>query len=292
VAVADAGHIGSAAAACAVSQPALSEALKKLEERLNVTLFERTNRHVRPTHQGAELVDQARRVLEEARRFEDIAQNADGTLSGPLVLGVIPTLAPYLLPIALADLTGAFPNLQLIIKEAQTDALVDGLAAHHYDAILLALPTHLSSTIETVTLFDEPFAWVCRDDDPMAGRSVVTPGDIVDRKLLLLDEGHCLRSHALQVCQSPYARQPDGADFSASSIEMLRELVGMGFGTTLLPALAVRAGRGLQPPLTAVGMEGGSVFRRVSMAWRPQHPWAAHMPQVARIFSGAAEAYL
>ena len=238
VTLAETRNFARAAKACYVSQPTLSTQIKKLEDELGLALFERTNKRVMPTAAGFELIVQARVVLEEAEKLQQMAQQALDPMAGPLRLGVIPTLGPYLLPHLVPQLRADYPHLRLYLREDLTANLIERLRAGALDAILLALPIHTDG-LELIELFREPFVMALPKDSPLAGKSEVMETDLMGVQLLLLEDGHCLRDQALAVCGLP---QPRGSeDFRGSSLETLRQMVAAGVGCTLLPALAADA---------------------------------------------------
>ena len=198
VALADHGHFGRAAEACHVTQPTLSTQLKKLEDDLGVVLFERTNKALYVTAIGRKIVDQARKVLADAEAIVELARETTAPLSGPLTLGVIPTLGPYLLPWLVPLLNRVYPGLRPILCEDLTDNLVERLRAHRLDAAVLALPT-TGEDLEVRALFDEPFYFACPRDHPLARTETVSDVDLRGQRLLLLTDGHCLRDQA-RVC--------------------------------------------------------------------------------------------
>jgi LysR family hydrogen peroxide-inducible transcriptional activator len=236
VAVEEERHFHRAAERCFVSQPTLSGQLKKLEERLGVQLVERSTRQVVMTDVGLAVVTQARRVLSAARGIEDIAQSFHDPMAGELQLGLIPTLAPYLLPQIMPALKKRFPKLKLWLHEQQTAVLLERLRNAELDLLLLALPVTSEEFVET-DLFREPFWLAMPKGDPLAKRKQASLSDINERELMLLEEGHCLREHALDVCLT--AGASEYAAFHATSLETLRHMVGEGMGITLMPQLAL-----------------------------------------------------
>jgi DNA-binding transcriptional LysR family regulator len=192
VAIADHGHFGRAAEACHISQPTLSTQLKKLEDSLGVVLFERTNKALSVTPIGRKIVDQARKVLAEADALIELSRDSTAPLSGPLTLGVIPTLGPYLLPWLVPLLKQAFSALRLILNEDLTDNLIERLRAHRIDAAVVALPIE-GGDLESRPLFDEPFCFACPRDHPLACSKMISDADLRSQPLLLLTDGHCLR---------------------------------------------------------------------------------------------------
>lgn len=238
VTLAETRNFARAAKACYVSQPTLSTQIKKLEDELGLALFERTNKRVMPTPAGFDLIVQARVVLEEAEKLQQMAQQALDPMAGPLRLGVIPTLGPYLLPHLVPQLRADYPRLSLYLREDLTGNLIERLRSGALDAILLALPIQTDG-LELIELFREPFVMALPKDSPLAGKSEVMETDLMGVQLLLLEDGHCLRDQALAVCGLP---QPRGSeDFRGSSLETLRQMVAAGVGCTLLPALAADA---------------------------------------------------
>ncbi|SDG29274.1 LysR family transcriptional regulator, hydrogen peroxide-inducible genes activator [Limimonas halophila] len=287
-AVAAEGHVGRAAARCGVSQPTLSGALKKVEDDLGVTLFERSGRALALTAEGRSLVAQARRVLDEAGRFDEMARGFSRPLSGKLAVGVIPTLSPYLLPLCLKPLERAFPDLQLAVREATTDELLAGVGAHEHDALLLATPPADDARLDGEVLFDEPFYFLCHADGPLADRDSVAMAEVAEQPLMLLTDGHCLGDQARELCATVVGQGPWEADFSATSIETLRQMVAFGMGATLLPALAVHATGPLPESVRAIPIVDPRAGRRVRMVWRRRHPWADHLPAIARVLRETA----
>ena len=235
VTVAETMHFGRAAEACYVSQPTLSTQIKKLEDELGVRLFERTNKRVLLTPAGQVLIAQARVILEETATLQEMAQHTTDPMAGPLRLGLIPTLAPYLLPHIVPPLRATYPNLHLYLREERTARLVKDLHAGRLDAVLLALPIP-DDRLESIELFREPFVLALPVGHYLSDKAEVSEADLHGADLLLLEEGHCLRDQALAVCALP--TQPGSEEFKASSLETLRQMVAAGVGCTLLPALA------------------------------------------------------
>lgn len=239
VAVADHLHFGRAAEACHVSQPSLSAQIRELEEILGVALFDRTSRRVRPTPAGEAVAARARRVLAEAEALVDAARHAAEPLVGTFRLGVIPTLGPWYLPKVLPSLRAAFPDLRLYIREDLTDRLTALLDQGDVDAALLALPIDQEG-LEAEPLFEEPFLLAAPKESRLAHAGKVDLGELKGERLLLLEDGHCLRDQALEVCRMKGAG--DAEPFEATSLTTLKEMVASGLGVTLLPSLACAAG--------------------------------------------------
>jgi LysR family hydrogen peroxide-inducible transcriptional activator len=272
VAVDDLRHFGHAAERCHITQSTLSTQLRKLEDFLGVTLFERTNRPVTVTPIGESIVIRARRIIEEADQICDLARQDKGLLSSTLKIGIIPTLSPYLLPMFLEDLHLAHKQLRLVLREDLTANLIDALAAYEVDVLLLALPDDVHGLRE-LPLFNEPFWFAFPAADPLRDRSVIAENDLVGRRLLLLAEGHCLRGQALAVCGQQVRKSDAAADvLRANSLETICAMVAAGLGCTLLPALAV-------PRLTAAGsgvvarpFKASGATRRIGLLWRTAFP--------------------
>lgn len=239
VAAADHLHFGRAARACHVTQPTLSAQIQKLERTLGVQIFERTSKSVRLTSIGRIVVEEARGVLAATQRLTELATSERDPLSGPLALGVIPTLAPYLLPWLVPPLVAAFPRLELAFREQKTSDCLDDLAHHRLDAAILALPVSGTGLVAQ-PLFAEPFWFLVPKQHPLSRRKRVSLPDLAGERVLLLEEGHCLRDQALEICdRARVQREPTKSDFRATSLETLRHMVAAGMGTTLIPALAL-----------------------------------------------------
>jgi len=261
VAVADQGHFGRAAAACFVSQPTLSMQVRKLEEELGVTLIERLTRGIRLTPVGEQIVQRARSVLLEVADMQRVALDARDPYAGELRLGVIPTVAPFLLPRVLPAIRRALPKLGIELAEAQTAVLLAGLEGGQIDCAVLALPTgdpHLDECV----LYDEPFLLALPRQHPLARRKSVDLADLDGMRVLLLEDGHCLRDQALAICSA--AGAVENTNFRAASIETLRQMVRAGLGVTLMPALAARGDRSV----AYVPFRDGGPRRVVGLAFR------------------------
>ncbi len=269
VAVAEHRHFGRAAQACHVSQPTLSGQLLKLEQQLGVTLFERNNRHVSITPVGEKILEHARRALEEAGLVESVAKTSQDQLVGPLKLGVIPTLAPYLIPLILGPLREAYPRLTIELWEDITVSLLDRLRSQRLDAALLATEIP-ESDLTTVTLFDEPFLAALPAGHRLASRKKIDVADLAD-DLLVLADGHCLAGQAREACGRRGRSSEDLPQqaLQAASLETLANLVAAGYGTTLAPQLAAssmeRRGVVLRPLI-------GKASRTIRLASRPTFP--------------------
>ena len=236
LAVSEERHFHKAAARCHVSQPTLSGQLKKLEDELGVLLVERTNRQVTMTEVGLAVTEQARKVLYEAKVINEISQAYQDPMKGDLHLGIIPTIAPYLLPVIMPALNKTFTKMKFWLYEYQTHILLEKLERGDLDCLIVALPIEKHNFVE-IDLFREPFRLAVERGDSLVKQKQITLSDIANQEMLLLEEGHCLRGHALDVCQLVGAKA--GTQFQATSLETLRHMVGEGMGMTLMPELAV-----------------------------------------------------
>ena len=267
VALADREHFGRAAADCHVSQPTMSTQIKKLEEYLGVTLIIRNARAFSLTPAGQGVVVKARRIVCEVDEILAGTRKARAPLVGPLGLGGIPTLAPYLLPHLLPLVKGRYPRLQLILQEDLTERLLARLRDHQIEAALLALPL-AGDEFERMPLFEEPFWLACPPGHRLTQLNVITDADLFDERLLLLAEGHCLRGQALAACGRVMEDDEGTDDFRATSLETLCQLVAAGLGCTLLPALAAQLPAGLPPPYVVRLLRSPHAARRIGLLWR------------------------
>ena len=265
-------HFGRAAASCFVSQPTLSGQIKKLEDELGVTIFERTNRSVEITPIGDALLVHARLLLEQADAIEQVARAHQDPLAGPLRIGAIPTLSPYLMPLILVPLKRRYPQLKLVLFEEITDSLLRRLHQHELDAALLATPV-TDPDLESMPLFDEPFWLAHPRNHPLYDKDEITQEDLASIDLLLLSEGHCLTHQVMEVCHlADRPRDGEMADLRAASLETVLQLVGAGFGSTLVPALAIRGGWMTDSGIIARRLDIGDAYRRISLVYRRSFP--------------------
>lgn len=258
-------HFHRAADRCFVSQPTLSGQLKKLEQELGVQLVERSNRQVRMTEAGRAVSEQARRVLNEARAIKSIAQSFHDPMQGEIQLGLIPTVAPYLLPLIMPLFNKHYPDLKLWLHEQQTSVLLGKLRAAELDALILALPVE-TDEFEELDLFNEAFWLAVPKHEALAKKKRIGFTDIQDQEMLLLEEGHCLRGQALEVCFSAGAHE--NAGFRATSLETLRHMVGEGMGMTLIPELAIPRRRLKTDPVSYIPFRQPAPGRRIGMLYR------------------------
>lgn len=273
VAVVDHRHFGHAAEACHVSQPTLSTQLAKLEGYLGVKLFERNNRAVQVTAAGEQIAAAARLALDGARQVVEIARNSRDPLAGGLRLGVLPTLAPFLMPWLLRPMRKRFPKLQLALTEETTNHLIGRLHRHELDAAFLATPVADEPGLEAMPVFDEPFWLAAPRGHPLVRARQITRKDLSQTEVLLLSDEHCLKQQTLEVCRhrakAPASSMPD---LRASSLETLLELVAAGIGCTLIPALATRGPWARSARVQMRPLELNDAFRRVALVSRTTYP--------------------
>jgi LysR family transcriptional regulator, hydrogen peroxide-inducible genes activator len=286
VAVAEHKHFGRAAEACFVSQPTLSTQLKKLEETLGVTLIERSNRQVMLSPAGEQIVLQAQKVLREVNTLTAMAEQFRDPLGGDFRLGIIPTVAPYLLPNILGPLRKSFPNLRLQLTEAQTAQITRMLKQGDLDAVLLALPLN-EENIEEVALYKEPFLMAVSKSHAKAKLAHVSLRDLEEEEVLLLEDGHCLRDQALDVCNAHHA--VENTNFRATSLETLRQMVAANAGITLMPQLAVQA-KGSN--VRYIPFSGKPPYRMIGLCWRGTSTRAPLLQEMAKVLKSAVEQVL
>ncbi|MHB0973529.1 MAG: LysR substrate-binding domain-containing protein [Thiobacillus sp.] len=278
VALADHGHFGRAAEACFITQSTLSTQIKKLEDFLGVTLFDRSLKRVTPTPIGREILQAARNIVEESDRIRELARHAQDPMTRTLHLGVIPTLGPYYLPHALTLVHKKHPGLRLLLREEMTPQILEHLIDGKLDAGLLALPVN-DDTLRVEPLFHEPFFAALPAGHALAKQSVLKVSDIMKEKLLLLDEGHCLRDQALDVCGTGSRGREE---VRATSLETLRQMVAMGLGLTLLPALAVDAGaRQTRKAVEIRPFKSPPPGRTIGLVWRKRAPFPETFERLA-----------
>ena len=271
VAVARARHFGHAAEACFVAQPTLSVAIKKLEDELGVTLFERGGSEVSVTPLGAQIVAQAERVLEQTAAIKELAKQNKDPLAGPLRLGVIYTIGPYLLPPLVRKLIDNVPQMPLVLQENFTHKLLELLRQGELDAAIVALPLP-DHGMSMQTLYDEPFVVAMPRTHPWAGRKEIPADDLKLETMLLLGAGHCFRDQVLEVCpeMARYSSPGNGMQrtFEGSSLETIRHMVASGIGLTVLPRASVADMHDPHGLLTYVPFAHPAPSRRVVLIWR------------------------
>jgi len=265
VALADTGHFGKAAERSFVSQPTLSAQLKKLEEYLGVKLVERQPKNVQLTDVGKQVVIRARRMLDEGEEIISLARHNTDPFAGKLKLALIPTIGPYLLPRVMQKIRKALPQLGLMLYEHQTEPLVKRLRDGEIDVGIVALPI-AHEGLESRALYEEAFTVALPNHHALAAKAAIKVQDLEGQTLLLLEDGHCLRDQALEVCSRINVREAE--DFRATSLETLRQMVVAGLGITLLPETAVESPFGSQRGLTIRQFAKPAPTRTVGAVWR------------------------
>ena len=283
VAVAETLSFRRAAELCRVSQPSLSAQLAQVEDALGVRLFERDRRHVLITPAGVELVERARRVLIDADDLVQAAKRAGNPLTGTLRVGIIPTVSPYLLPSVTPRLRAAFPELTLAWVEEKTSVLSKQLDAGMLDAALLALEAELGE-VEHDVIAEDPFVLVAPPGTPLAKKkSPATTGELRGVDVLLLDEGHCFRAQALELCSTARAHE---LEFRATSLSTLVQMVAGGAGVTLLPALALEL-ETERADLRVRSFVAPAPHRTLALVWRRNSPLAPALRELAGVLRDA-----
>ncbi len=280
VALADTGHFGKAAEKTFVSQPTLSAQLRKLEEYLGVKLVERRPKNVRLTEVGKQIVVRARRMLDESNEIIALARNNTDPYSGKLKIALIPTIGPYLLPRVMKRIRKALPDLGLMLYEHQTEPLLKLLRDGDIDLGIMALPAPHDG-LESRELYQEEFTVALPNHHPLTDKATIKAQDLRGHRLLLLEDGHCLRDQALEVCSRVGVREAE--DFRATSLETLRQMVVAGLGITLLPELAVDSPFGSQRGLAVRRFAKPPRARRVGAVWRKSTTRAAAIQELCSI---------
>lgn len=282
VALAEHGHFGKAAEACHASQPTLSGQILKLEEELGITIFERSGRSVKVTAAGADILAHARRAIAEADEIQAIAKASRDPLAGPLNLGVIPTLCPYLMPFVLPRMAEELPKMPLVLTEDLTERLVEGVANGRLDAALIASEPQAPGLVSDI-LFDEVFRLALPADHRLAKQNSIATKDIDPQSLLLLTDGHCLRDQALTLCGAAGLSSEVGADMRAASLETLMQMTAAGYGMTLIPALALAEGKVLPKNLVIRKLKDTAMKRQIRLIARQKYPRAKAMETLGRL---------
>ena len=283
VAVADELSFRRAAARCRVSQPSLSAQLAQLEDVLGVRLFERDRRRVLVTAAGKDIVERARRLLADADALLDAGKRASDPFVGTLRVGVIPTIAPYALPSIAPRLRKRFPQLTVAWREDKTEVLAATLQAGELDAALLALEAEIGD-VDREIIADDPFVLAARHSDPLAKKATpVQTSELRGAEVLLLDDGHCFRDQALDVCTMGRARE---GEFRATSLTTLVQMVAGGSGVTLLPELAV-ATEAARAGLTVRPIASAKAHRTIALVWRKRSPLAPALHEIGSVMRDA-----
>lgn len=277
------GHFGRAADACAITQPALSLQIKELEKSLGIVLFERGARQVRLTNFGEEFALRARGILRSVDELEDLTRASLDLLQGRLRIGVIPTVAPYLLPTLIGNINRIHAGLDIHVRETLTPKLIQELAEGRIDTAIVALPVSESSFAE-VALFTENFVLVRPGEDD--GKPVPSRKSLRDMRLLLLEEGHCFRDQALSFCNIQSARPREG--LAGSSLSTLVQMVGAGIGVTFLPEMAI-AVETSSASVSIARFKKPQPSRTIGMIWRKTNPLAQQLLQISEVVRQSAE---
>ncbi|MBC2777291.1 LysR substrate-binding domain-containing protein [Parasphingopyxis marina] len=269
VALRDHGHFGKAAEACFVTQSTLSAGLRELESLIGITLVERTRRVVRFTPLGLAIADKAQRVLREAEELSEMARAAGNPLSGEMRMGVIPTIAPFLLPCILPKLRADWPDLKLFLREETSSAACESLQRGQVDCVLLALP-YRCGEVETAELFDDRLFVAFPKGEPENPPKMISPELLDEGRLLLLEDGHCLKDHVLAACNRPELRAE--ARMMGTSLHTLVQMVDNGLGTTMLPEMAINAGILRDTDIVARPLDAEHPARTIALVWRKNSP--------------------
>jgi len=279
------GHFGRAAEACFVTQSTLSAGIKELESLIGVMLVERTRRVVRFTPLGVRVAEKAQRILREAEDLADMVRAAGKPLAGELRMGVIPTIAPFLLPTLLPRLRAQWPDLKLYLREETSQAACQALQSGQLDCVLLALP-FACGEVEKAELFDDRFLVAFPPGVAEGLPETVTPAAIDETKLLLLEDGHCLKDHVLSACNRPELRAE--AAILGTSLHTLVQMVDNGLGTTLVPEMAVAAGILDGTRIVARRLDADHPSRRIALVWRNRSPREKEFRLLADALKAAA----
>ncbi len=269
LALRDHGHFGKAAEACFVTQSTLSAGLRELESLIGITLVERTRRVVRFTPLGLRIADKAQRVLREAEELAEMARSAGKPLSGEMRMGVIPTIAPFLLPRILPKLRTDWPELKLFLREEMSSAACDSLQRGQVDCVLLALP-YRCGEVDSAELFDDRLFVAFPAGEQSSAAKEIAPEGIDETRLLLLEDGHCLKDHALAACNRPELRAE--ARMMGTSLHTLVQMVDNGLGLTMLPEMAIEAGILEHTGIVARPLDADHPARTIALVWRKNSP--------------------
>ena len=281
VALSEHKHFRRAADSCNVSQPTLSGQIRKLEDELGIILLERTSRKVLFTQSGMLLVEQARTVLREVKLLREMASNQGKEMTGPLHIGLIPTVGPYLLPYIVPSLKAAFPDLEVFLYEAQTHQLLEQLETGRLDCAILARVQETQSFIE-VPIFEERMLLAVSEDHPWAKEEKIPMSQLKGQELLMLDDGHCLRNQTMDYCFTAGAKE--NSHFQATSLETLRNMVAADVGMTLMPELAV-LNEGSRKGVKYIPCCSPEPTRSIALVYRPGSPLRNRYERVASVVS-------
>ena len=280
VALADLKHFGRAAESCFVSQPTLSTQLKKLEEELGVALVERAPRRVMLTEAGKDIAERARKILRDVDQLREAARQSSDPEAGSIRLGLFPTLGPYLLPHIVPLIKSRFPRLELLLVEEKTEIILRLLREGKLDAGVLAMPIH-ADQLHVEPLFEEPFLLAVPEHHRLANCEHLQLSDLAKESLLLLEDGHCLRDQALDVCHLAGAGEKTG--FRATSLETLRQMVAANVGVTLLPVLAVQPPVPRSESIRLLEFKDARPSREIAMVWRKSSALEPFLGKIAEL---------
>lgn len=280
VALVETEHFAQAADRCSVTPSTLSAGIRDLEEVLGVTVAERTKRTVLIQPIGQAIAERARQVLRDADDLMKLASTHREPMTGDIRFGAIPTVSPFILPRTLPAVEAQYPKLRLYLREEQTAVLLSRLRDGELDVALIALP-YETDGLTVRLLLDDPFQFACHVNHPLAGRASVAEDDLLDQPLLLLEEEHCLRSHALDACS--LHRSPVRVQFEATSLQTLVQMVASGIGVTLLPQMAIDAGMAAVENIRLIPLQKPA-FRQIGLVWRVSSPRAQEYELLAQIF--------
>jgi len=286
VAIAETGSFSKAAELCHVSQSTLSIQIKKYEEYLHIQLFERTNKSVMLTRIGRLIYEQAKKILLLSEEIKSIAKYESDPFSGTLTIGAFPTLSPYLFPLCAGEMKKKLPNIHFQLVEEKTNLLLEQLQQGKMDCIIVAEPIDKQG-YKSVFLFDEPFYLAIHPSHALAEKTLITDSELAEHPLLLLDEGHCLREHALSVCSM--IGGAESQQFRATSLETLRQMVAMNEAITLIPKLAIQKN---DAAILYKPFKNTSFSRRIILLWRETSSRTACFMQLATIISTLINARL
>lgn len=267
-----------AAQKCFISQPTLSTQIKKLEQELGVQIFERSNKHVLVTPAGEKIIAHAQQILQQIDDIKLLAKSSHEPLAGRLKVGAFPSLSSHLFPNLVTTIKASLPNIQLVLVEDKTDTLIKQLESGELDVAFLALPIK-SKALVSEFLFDDPFELAVAKEHPLASKKTITPSDLIDQPLLLLDEGHCMRDQALQFCQWSGAKEQLGV--RAASLETLRQMVIAGTGLTLMPSIAIDRHN---PNISYIPFTDPTPKRTIGLVWRKSTVRGKIMQKLTALF--------
>ncbi len=281
-ALAETGHFGKAAEHCSVTPSTLSAGIRDLENVLGVPVAERTKRTVLITPVGQAIAERARLLLRDADDIMALVAREREPMTGEIRLGAIPTIGPFILPRVLPAVEAKFPDLRLYLREEQTATLLARLREGELDVALIALPFE-TKNLAVQPLFDDPFLFACHANHPLASRKRIKDDDLIDEPLLLLEEGHCLRSHALDACK--LQRSSVRVQFEATSLQTLVQMVASGIGVTLLPQTAINAGIASMKTVRLIPLRTRA-SRQIALVWRASSPRISEFGLLAEVFRG------